>query len=289
MKQENSIKIQEPENKHIQKLRALWKEAFGDTDEFLNMFFNTGFDVSRSRYVLIEDEVAAALYWFDCELQKESDLKKQKIAYIYAVATAKAYRGQGLCHQLMEDTHKHLKEQGYDGVILVPGSKALFAFYEQMGYQTFGKIEEFSCEASAEAIDIKEIQNEEYSSLRRAFLPENGVVQEGANIDFLATYAKFYKGEEFLLAACEEGKRLRGVELLTKKSSVDLCLGKKDIAGRIVNTLGYEKGVFRTPSGAMLSGQDNCNENTPIEKDFAMFYALHEGVKMPEYFGLAFD
>ena len=35
------------------------------------------------------------------------------------------------------------------------------------------------------------------------FLPQGGVVQEGANLDFLEKQARFFAGHDFLLAARE--------------------------------------------------------------------------------------
>ena len=126
----NDICIQPPHPFQASELRQLWKKTFGDSDAFLDIFFDTAFSTKRCMCVTCKDSVAAALYWFDCTFSN------QKIAYIYAVATAKEFRGQGLCHSLMEHTHSHLKEQGYAGTILSPAEKTLFDFYEKMGYQT---------------------------------------------------------------------------------------------------------------------------------------------------------
>ena len=63
----------------ISSLRRLWKEAFGDTDEFLDAFFSTGFSPDRCRSITMEGETAAAAYWLPCVCQG------QPFAYIYAV------------------------------------------------------------------------------------------------------------------------------------------------------------------------------------------------------------
>ena len=119
----------------IPKLRELWKKAFGDTDAFLDIFWQWAYDPNRCRYITMEGTPAAALYWFDCEILDSTSSALRKVAYIYAVATDPKYRGQGLCHKLMEETHRHLERHGYDGAILVPGSESLYDFYGGMGYQ----------------------------------------------------------------------------------------------------------------------------------------------------------
>ncbi len=236
--------------------RRLWQEAFGDTDAFLDLFSSTAYAPQRSRTVTIDGDLAAALYWFDCSYDGK------KIAYIYAVATARAYRGQGLCHRLMEDTHLQLKEQGYAGAILVPGSKALFELYAGMGYVTCSYMRTLCCQAQGE-VECREIGKVEYAVMRRQMLPPGGVVQAGENLDFLEKQAQFYAGPGFLLAARKEGTCLHGLELL----------GDVQAAPAIVAALGCESGEFRTPGS---------------EQPFAMYYPLRDDTA-PTYFGFAFD
>ena len=236
--------------------RRLWQEAFGDTDEFLDLFSSTAYAPERSRTITVDGHLAAVLYWFDCEYDGK------KIAYIYAVATAKPYRGRGLCHRLMAQTHEHLQENGYAGAILVPGSQALFDLYAGMGYKTCSFMSEMTCEAEGE-IEYREINKTEYAELRRLFLPQGGVVQEGANLDFLEKQARFFAGRDFLLAAQVNGDTLYGLELL----------GDHAVASALVAAMGCKHGRFRMPG---------------TEIPFAMYYSLQDHA-MPTYFGFAFD
>lgn len=243
-------------------LRGLWKEAFGDTDAFLDAFFSTAFSEDRCLCITCQGDVAAALYWFDCVLNGK------KIAYLYAVATAKAFRGQGLCKKLMGKTHDLLQSRGYAATVLVPGQESLFRFYGAMGYRSCSPVDRLSCGSVEMGLTLQPIDGAEYARLRSGLLPQGGVVQEGENIAFLQTQAALYAGPGFLLAARqdeEDGHRsLQGMELL----------GDASAASGIVAALGCETGFFRTP------GQG---------KDFAMYYPLDSGAVAPAYFGLAFD
>jgi len=251
------MKIKNAAHADIPALRALWKEAFGDTDAFLDSFFSTGFSEERSRCVFVGDALAAALYWFDCTVGDA------KIAYIYAVATAAAHRGQGLCRTLMDSTHDQLRQLGYAGAVLVPGETDLFAMYEKMGYRICGHMTEFSCEAGS-PLPIREISSEEYAALRQQLLPIGGIVQEKENLAFLQTQGKLFAGEGFLLAADASGEMLRGIELL----------GDTRLAPEIVAALGISQGSFRAPGN---------------DRPFAMYLPLQEDAPAPTYFGLAFD
>lgn len=251
--------IDAPNTSHIAALRALWQEAFGDGDEFLDIFEETAFSLDRCRCLFADDVPVAALYWFDCLC------RGKRIAYLYAIATAKAYRGCGFCSALMENTNNHLEKLGYEGSILVPGTKELFEFYKKSGYQVCSYVRELECEASCESLAIKQIDVCEYGRLRRELLSEGGVVQENENLRFLQALAEFYVGDGFLLAARREGKTLRGVELL----------GDTAKAPHITHSLGCSKGEFRAP-GADIP--------------FAMYRPSGESkLAPPTYFGLAFD
>ncbi len=254
------MRIEAPTKTHIPALRALWREAFSDSDAFLDRFFGVAFSPDRCRLATEEGgTLAAALYWLN------STYEGGKVAYLYAIATAKAYRGRGICSSLMADTHRHLSSLGYVGAALVPSTPSLFPFYERMGYSVCGRIREFSCPAAKEGLPIERIGAAEYGALRRSLLPKGGLLQEEEGLRFLQTEACFYKGDGFLLAARREGDRLRGIELL----------GDADRAPLILCSLGCAEGSFRTPG-----------EGIP----FAMYRPLRESpAPPPTYLGLAFD
>ncbi len=265
--------IDKPLPTQVADLRSLWKEAFGDTDTFLDIFFEKAFSYERCRCITLDNNIVAALYWFDCSQ------KNRKIAYVYAVATAKVYRNLGYGHALMEDTHTHLKSLGYDAVILVPGNAGLFHYYSGMGYQICSFIREFSCTVdnadvlSAAALQplqkkefsIQKIDSLAYTSLRRAFLPENGIIQENENLEFLKTQASFYTGENFLMACTMQKNTLFAIEFL----------GDTSVAPLILNSFDCSQGTFRTPGN---------------ERAFSMYYALsNHSLSLPAHFGFAFD
>lgn len=239
----------------ITELKRLWKQAFGDPDAFIELFFSHGYSPERCQYLSAEGHVAAALYWFDCSLDG------QKWAYLYAIATDETYRNQGLCRRLMAQTHDHLQSLGYAGTILVPGSKELFSFYEKLGYRTCCHVAETVCAAGVPA-QLRPVEQAEYAALRKALLPEGGMLQEDETLDYLSSYAQFYAGDGFVLAASMDGNAAIVHELL----------GCADGPG-IAAALGAETARIRTP------GKD---------KPFAMYYPLTD-TPAPGYFGLALD
>ena len=238
-------------------LKQLWHLAFGDEEAAIDGFFRTAYAPERCLYLTENGRITAALYWLDCAYQD------QKQAYVYAVATHPDHRGKGLCRQLMDKAHRCLKDQGYHAALLRPADNGLRRMYRKMGYQTATCVSEFSCTAG-EPLPLRKIGKTEYAALRRQFLPEDGVLQEGVSIDYLASYAQFFAGADFVLAGLKEGTGFLGIELL----------GNRSAAPGILATLDCQHGSFRCPGG---------------EIPFAMFLPLREDAKEPGYLGLVFD
>lgn len=245
--------IDHPRREELRQLGHIWKEAFGDTDAFLEGFYHKGFSASRCRCVYLDGTPVSVLYWFDCAWEGK------RIAYLYAVATDKAYRGRHLAGALLEDTHRHLKALGYAGAILVPGSESLFAFYAPYGYKPCCPMEEKTVAAAQAPARLRRITPEDFEALREGLLPAGGVSQTGAA--YLATYAGLYAGEGWLLAATREEETLL----------IHEYLGKEALLPAIIRALDAKKGILRSPGGSV---------------DTAMYCSLDGGEKVPSYFGL---
>ena len=252
------MNVDYPAAGQISGLRQLWKEAFGDNDLFLDAFFAGGFSPRRCRCITVGDTVAAALYWFDVTCDSS------RFAYLYAVATAKAHRGQGLCAALLEDTQALLTELGYDGILLVPENESLSRMYEKFGYIPCTAVDTFTATAGEEAAALREVGAAEFARLRRQLLPQGAVIQEGELLAFLATQSHFWAGEDWLAVGQVYDGKLVCAEFL----------GNRDAAGGLLRALAVPEGTFRTPG-----------ETEP----FGWFLPLRGDCARPTYLGLALD
>ncbi len=251
--------IDRPTPDLLPSMRALWLEAFGDEGGFFDTFLKTAYAPDRARVLDENGEAIAALYWMD------ESLDGHKLAYLYAVATKKSHRGQGLCRRLLEDTHAHLARLGYAGAILVPSEPSLFDFYARLGYTPCAPMQSLACEAAGDPLPLRLLNAEEYGTLRARLLPHGGVQQGEAAMRLLAATAALYAGEDLLVAVTENGECTVATELL----------GDISLAPRVLRTLGTKEGKFRVAGG-----------NAP----FAMYRALTDKpIPVPQYFALAFD
>ena len=246
------IQIEHPCAADLPQLRELWKAAFGDTDSYLDVFFSTAFSPDRCMGIYAEGRIVSAAYWMDCSIGQHP------AAYIYAVATNEAHRGQGLCRKLMDTIHSHLSAKGYCGSILVPGDPGLRRMYGKMGYADFGGIWECICASGPSAEALQRINKACFAQLRRNFLPENAVFQEGEGLALLDTLAEFYSGNQCLLTVAEG----RILEFLGNPASLPA----------VVAGLGMAQAIVRMP------GSDS----------FAMYRPLTQ-MDFPTYFAFAFD
>ena len=252
------MKIDHPVPKQYRQLTSLWQGAFGDSEEFIDGFFCTGFSPARCRCMVINKKVAAAFYWMDVRWNQ------QRFAYVYAVAVDEKRRGKGLGKRILKDVQEHLSLRGYAGVLLVPGSESLRGYYEKLGYRTCTYVHEFSARAGEEAAALRRIDREEYARLRTLLLPEGSGIEEEENIAFLETMAFFYRGENLLLAAHGENGKLWCPEYL----------GDPAAAPGVLKALNCAEGHFRGPGDTF---------------PFAMFLPLKEDARPPKHLGLAFD
>lgn len=242
----------------IADLKILWQEAFDDPDDFTDLFFNKIYSPARCHCILDQGAPASALYWFDCYVSG------RKLAYVYAVATLKSHRGQGLAQKLIHETHEILRQQNYAGVILVPAGEKLFAFYKNLGYEVATTCRWLTCQAGNSPVAIQKISPAEYARLLPTFLPEGGVVPGEEMLRFLDGYCQFYAGVDFLMI-CEETK---------DGFKAQEFLGNTQAAPGILKALGFAEGHFHTPG----NGQD-----------FTMWLPLDEDCPKPGWFGPALD
>lgn len=247
-----------PAQAQVPQLLALWKQAFGEHNGYWELFLETAYTPERCRCIMEGDQVTSALFWFDVSLQGE------KIAYLYGVVTHPDHRGKGLCRALMEDTRVLLTGLGYSGILLKPEKESLREMYRKLGYRDCTGIRSFSCTTAETAVPLRAIGPAEFARLRRAYLPQGGVIQEETCLPFLAAQLQFYAGSDFLLAAWQEDGILTAPELL----------GNATAAPGILRALACRKGVFRIPGNDL---------------PFAMYRPLISHAAVPGYLGFAFD
>ena len=179
----------------IPALKALWKQAFGDTDAEIDSFFKTVYPEATGFCAEEDGAVIAMLFALPVTLAHGEET--QKAAYLYAVATDEAFRGRGVCRSLMEFAEKTLRKRYVSCLLLVPETEKLAAYYETMGY-----VRQDSCTMQTLRIDAPQgaaavVTPQEYAGLRETLLFDVPHTRYSkAQLDYAAEDLDFYRLEQ---------------------------------------------------------------------------------------------
>lgn len=114
-------------------VRNMWKECFGDNDEFLDLHFLHKYKHENTLVFFDDNKVAASLQMFPYEISFWG--RKVPFYYLAGLCTLPQYRQKGYMAQLMHEAHKIMGERNIPLSILVPAEEWLFGFYNKFGYE----------------------------------------------------------------------------------------------------------------------------------------------------------
>ncbi len=118
-----------------QQVVSLWQEAFSDGERVINDFLEeiqmdrTGFGAFTAAGTLV-----SMMFLIPAELYVQNQIAPCR--YVYAVATAKTARNNGLMRRLHAFAADQAKEEGATALLLVPAERSLFSLYQTLGYRT---------------------------------------------------------------------------------------------------------------------------------------------------------
>lgn len=116
-----------------EQLKQLWKNVFGDEDEYLEAYFSQMYDEENTLVYWDGDKIAAALYIIPYDLCYSG--RKEKCAYLYALATDSRYRRQGIMSELIHKALEKCRREGYLCCVLIPAEDSLCSYYEKFGFK----------------------------------------------------------------------------------------------------------------------------------------------------------
>lgn len=131
----------------------LWKDTFGDSDEYIGMIMDHYYDEKRCRCECHDGVLAASSvvipYIFkkrisdprECSVDGQLILdSKFSIAYyngdyLCGLATRPELRGQGIMRRIIGDIEKDSEDLGHDFTFLIPADSRLREYYRRLGYE----------------------------------------------------------------------------------------------------------------------------------------------------------
>lgn len=107
----------------------LWKEVFGDSDEFISSFMEHFYTRDNMLYIAEKGRMSSMLHIVPFE---QNGLK---VAYMYAVATDYHARGKGYAKRLIRQAIEKAEKDGYKAIFTLPADEGLSEFYSQFGFK----------------------------------------------------------------------------------------------------------------------------------------------------------
>lgn len=111
--------------------RRLWQLSFGDTDEFLDRYFDL---VYREEDVLLAEEGSKAIGHLQFpQLILSLGEETLPAGYVVAVCTHPDHRGKGIMRPLLHEALRREKARGDEVSVLLPAEEWLYRYYSSTG------------------------------------------------------------------------------------------------------------------------------------------------------------
>lgn len=118
----------------LPQLRALWQMAFGDGEEFLELFFR-GYDCPERTLVLCEGGRVMTMLFLLPTTLVDGKGGFMPMPYVYALATHREARGKGCARRLLGFAGRWARQMGAEGISTVPAEPSLHKFFASAGFR----------------------------------------------------------------------------------------------------------------------------------------------------------
>lgn len=182
------MEIRFAKNTDIPKLKQIWKTCFGDSDEYINFFFDNMFRPENAVVAVNNGEAVGVVHMLDASF-KETPFK-----YGYAIGVLPEFRGKSLCEKM----HIFIKNYCYNNGYMYglhPANDKLASFYKSIGLKDMFslKIVEDLCTEKNENFEISDASVKEYFKIRENhFKPL--ILWDENTISYMKMEAKHFGG-----------------------------------------------------------------------------------------------
>lgn len=113
-------------------IRHLWREAFGDSEEYLDMYFDRIYRESDALTLESDGRLVSTVLMQDYNLWFHS--REVPVAYIAGVTTRRAARGHGHATALVNKALKLAHHNGKMLCAIIPAHDWLYYFFDRFGF-----------------------------------------------------------------------------------------------------------------------------------------------------------
>lgn len=254
-------------------VRDMWKECFGDTDEFLDILFQYKYKDGNTLLYFDGDKVVASLQMLSYTITFYG--QRIPFAYLAGLCTLPEYRNKGYMPLLIHEAHRIMADRNIPLAILIPAEDWLYHYYERFGYeQVF--------ETGTEPIYPIQKILETYPDLHEAYQAYDAIYKDKdfcvqKDFDDFMSIVKEQKMEGFPTKYNLPGM----ARIIDPKALLNLYAGEnadKTFSVKIKNACDFHSysSVFRITDGSVECDSQN---NFDIETDFRFLCRLLFGYK----------
>ncbi len=256
-----------PEKNDIPALKQMWKSVFGDTDEYIELFFSRVFTFENS--LVIKDNKVISMVFFPEYRAKICGIERT-VGYICGAATLPEYRKKGLMGKLLFEAHNIMMQKGYSASVLIPASESLFDYYAGFGYEkrlSFRKVENaFFEKGNKKLISETDSTDEVFNIYSRSVSGFSNIVLQSRKT--LDTVMKEYEGTVYIysdscviFAKNKEALEIDEVYALTSKDAINAVKALLDHLGRDRVNIHCNTAYFENMGECLCNGMIKLFEN----------------------------
>lgn len=187
----------------IPQLRLLWKEVFGDSDAFLDLYFKQMFVPEQCVLSVEGVQLVAAMQLLPYNARIKGKIYHGR--YIFAVMTSPTHRKQGHMQAMFDFVFENINRELISFLFLIPQENYLFDVYAKFGFEASFKQTIF---CPTELLLSENIFTpsafQAYSYYFQYFSKQDGVLLNEAQFEFVCDSLSLEGGELFAISSHSE-------------------------------------------------------------------------------------
>lgn len=247
----SKLKISYATNDHIDALKYIWHECFGDEYEYINFFFKNRFKGIKTVIALYEEKVVGAAYLMPVKAMEYGEIKNGW--YGYAIGILKEFRKNGIYAIMHQKIMEEISARN-EFYILCPANEKLCEYYATLGFKEFSYLKtmkfdycDTQCKISSDAISSKrytELRNEFFNHDGFIFWDENAIDYAIKENEFCGGFADEIKIDKKAFAVLSRPFE-KGIKIIESTVTDEYI---KDITSHLLKKYGFEYALWTMPA-----------------------------------------
>ncbi len=179
------IEIKRAAESDYNSVKELWKNVFGDSDEYIELFLKRNYE-----YCWVESDGTELMSML---FALPTKVNGRNATYLYACATAESFRGMNLMHGLIQSA---LAATLSELCVVLPAEDSLYDYYARLGFHSLKvNVAEHSREellAMAKPFEQDELVVTSYCGIRNRVLKDNFLFWNNSQIETAFELAEIY-------------------------------------------------------------------------------------------------